>query len=105
MQFGMPALIELKSLEESAALCRELGLDFVELNMNQPEYQADRLDTSRLAEIADQYGVYYTIHLDENLAPCDFNDKVATAYTGTVVRTIEIAKQLDIPILNMHLSR
>lgn len=30
MDFGMPTLIELKSLEENAALCRDLGLDFVE---------------------------------------------------------------------------
>jgi hypothetical protein len=34
MQLGMPTLIEIKSLEACAALCRDLGLAFVELNMN-----------------------------------------------------------------------
>lgn len=34
MQLGMPTLIEMKSIEACAALCRELGLDFIELNMN-----------------------------------------------------------------------
>lgn len=27
MQFGMPALIEIKDLEETALLCNELGLE------------------------------------------------------------------------------
>ena len=44
MDFGMPALIELPALEDCAKLCRELGLQFVELNMNLPQYQTDRID-------------------------------------------------------------
>jgi sugar phosphate isomerase/epimerase len=99
----MQPLIEIKSTEACAALCRELGLAFVELNMNLPEYQANRLDIGRLAEIAKRHGIYYTIHLDENLNPCDFNDKVATAYAETARQAIEAAKQLAAPILNMHL--
>jgi sugar phosphate isomerase/epimerase len=104
MQFGMPTLIEIKSIKETAALCRELELKFVELNMNLPEYQVNRLDTLRLAEIANKYGIYYTIHLDENLNPCDFNERVSTAYTETVMQTIGIAKKMNAPILNMHLT-
>ncbi len=30
MQFGMPTLIELKSVEACASICRELGLKFIE---------------------------------------------------------------------------
>jgi len=105
MQFGMPTLIELKSLEDCAALCKKLDLRFVELNMNLPEYQADRIDAGAFAEIAGRYGIYYTIHLDENLNPCDFNEKVANAYTETVLQTIGLAKRLRIPVLNMHLSK
>lgn len=104
VDFGMPTLIEIKSIEETAALCRELGLDFIELNMNMPEYQPDRLDTAWLAAVADKYGVYYTIHLDENCSPCDFNNRVSAAYTESVIQTIHIAKILNIPVLNMHLS-
>jgi len=40
----MPTLIEYPSLEQNLSLCSELGLDFVELNMNMPEYQLDRID-------------------------------------------------------------
>ena len=104
MQFGMPTLIETKTPEACAALCRELGLDFVELNMNLPEYQPDRLDIDQLRGIAREYGIYYTIHLDEKLDPCDFNPLVADACTRTALRTIENAKRLNAPVLNMHLS-
>lgn len=34
---GMPTLIETSSLEECVKLCAELGLDFIELNMNMPQ--------------------------------------------------------------------
>ena len=103
MRFGMPSLIETKTLEECAALCAELGLDFVELNMNLPQYQIQVMDAERMKAAADQYGISYTIHLDENMNMADFNPLVAEAYRETVVRTIGLAKKLGIPVLNMHM--
>jgi sugar phosphate isomerase/epimerase len=95
MQFGMPTLIENKTLEENLALCKELGLNFIELNMNFPEYQTDFLeDTARLIALAEEAGIYYTIHLDENLNIADFNQLVTDAYLETTRRTIEVAKAL-----------
>ena len=71
MQFGMPTLIENRTLKENAILCRELGLRFIELNMNFPEYRMDCLEqVSELVGIAEQYRLYYTIHLDENRICC-----------------------------------
>ncbi len=104
MHFGMPTLIETKSLEECAALCRELGLQFIELNMNLPKYQPANIGAAEFLDIARRYGIYYTIHLDENLNPCDFNPLVKSAYVQTVMQTIELAKALDAPVINMHLS-
>ena len=100
----MPTLIETESPQACAELCHELGLAFIELNMNLPAYQTDRLDMPLLRELAGRYGIYYTIHLDENLNPCDFNRDVARAYTLTVMNTIEKAARLGVPVLNMHLS-
>jgi sugar phosphate isomerase/epimerase len=104
MQFGMPTLLETRTLEECAALCRELKLDFIELNMNLPKYQTGNIDKKKFADIAQRYGIFYTIHLDENLNPCDFNPLVAKAYMDTVLMTIDAAKMLHVPILNMHLN-
>ncbi len=102
MQFGMPTLIELRSIEENASLCRELGLDFVEFNMDMPEYQVDRLDINRFAEAMDKYGIFFTIHLEDTVYAWNFNTRVAQGYTETVLQTIEFAKMLHIPVLNMH---
>lgn len=104
MQFGMPTLIENRNLEENARLCRKLGLDFVEINMNFPQYQADDIGKiSQMKQIMDTYGIFYTIHLDENLNVCDFNKDVAKAYQKVVLDTIRAAKKLNIPVLNMHM--
>ena len=95
MQYGMPTLIENRTLEDNAALCGSLGLKFIELNMNFPEYQVDRLEqTDHLIRIAEQTGIYYTIHLDENLNIADFNRLVTDAYLETVRRSILVAKKL-----------
>ena len=95
IQFGMPTLIENRTLRENIGLCGRLGLRFIELNMNFPEYQVEELEqTDRLLQEADRAGIYYTIHLDENLNIADFNRLVTDAYLETVRRTVEVAKKL-----------
>lgn len=105
MDFGMPTLIENKNLEENVSLCRELGLQFIELNMNFPMYQVPQLEkTEYLRKLARQNDIYFTIHLDENLNICDFNRFVADAYMETVERTLKVAKEINAPLLNMHMN-
>ena len=95
MQYGMPTLIENHTLEENAALCEALGLRFIELNMNFPEYQVDRLErTEELTRIAERHHLYYTVHLDENLNIADFNPLVTQAYLETIRRTVFAARAL-----------
>ena len=95
IQFGMPTLIENKTLEDNIALCSRLGLKFIELNMNYPEYQLDKLEqTDVLIKMAQRSEIYYTIHLDENLNIADFNQLVSDAYLETVRRTILVAKKI-----------
>ena len=113
MHLGMPTLIENKTIEDNVGLCSRLGLNFIELNMNFPEYQIDRLeDADRFIRIAENKEIYYTIHLDENLDAADFNPLVAEAYLETVRRTINAAKKFlcllkedDLPlVINMHMN-
>jgi len=56
---------------------------FIELNMNMPQYQTVNIDVTSFANTAQRHGIFYTIHLDENLNPCDFNPLVAKAYLDT----------------------
>ena len=38
MKIGMPTLIEVPDIIRTVELCKELGLSFIELNMNMPEF-------------------------------------------------------------------
>ena len=47
-KLGMPTMVEMRSIEEGAALCQELGLEFLELNINFPQFTLDMLDVEEL---------------------------------------------------------
>ena len=98
----MPTLIENRTLLDNVNLCKSLNLQFIELNMNFPEYQVDKLEQiDDLIRIAEDAEIYYTIHLDENLNIADFNPLVTEAYLETVRRSIEVAKKL-LPLRNHY---
>ena len=103
LKFGMPTLIETATIEECAALCRDSSLHFIEMNMNLPQYQVQTMDAARLNRVAREYGISYTIHLDETMNIADFNPYIRDAHIRTTLETIELAKRLEIPVLNMHM--
>ena len=103
LNFGIPTLIESPDMKDCARICNDLGLQFVELNMNLPQYEPETLDIPMVRSVAREHNIFYTLHLDENLNPWDFNTAVRDAYTHTVLECIRIAKQLDVSILNMHM--
>ena len=105
MKLGMPALLEHEHLEQSAALCRELGLDFVELNLNLPGYQPGRADAAEIRRVGEKYGISWSVHLDENLNLFEFNPMVADAWKQTLLSNIALAKQIGARVLNMHFNR
>ena len=46
IDYGMPALLENGTLEANIATCKENGLDFIELNVNLPEYGVQALENT-----------------------------------------------------------
>lgn len=106
MDLGMPTLIENDGLRENAELCVSLGLNFVELNMNLPEYLPRMLENNaELRSLASSSPIYFTVHLDENLNVADFNEAVSDAYFDTVKRAIDVCRNIGAPVLNMHMNR
>lgn len=103
IHFGMPTLIEHNSVEESVRFCVDKELDFIELNMNLPAYQADKIDIQKLIELKENK-IYFTIHLDENFNIWDFNPFISNAYLETLKVTIELAVKIGVPIINMHIN-
>lgn len=102
MDFGMPTLLELDTLEDNIALCKELGLKFVEINCNVPEFQIENMDPEALIHLRESTGIYFTFHLDEYLSVTDPNMKISEAYIQSVINSIEFAKKAQIPNLTMH---
>lgn len=103
MIFGMPFLLENKSVEEACALCAELGLSFVELNANFPACQAERLDIDELRRLKDRYGISFTFHVEEEFDPFAFQRGVRAAWIASFQDALRLAKALEMPIVNMHL--
>ncbi|MBQ8312456.1 MAG: sugar phosphate isomerase/epimerase [Clostridia bacterium] len=103
--FGMPFLLETPTIADAAALCAELGLSFVELNMNFPACQADGLDVQELYALKRRYGIYFTIHLEEGCDPFCFNLGVRRAWLDSIRNALTIAQAIDAPIVNMHLPK
>ncbi|MDO5575209.1 MAG: sugar phosphate isomerase/epimerase family protein [bacterium] len=105
MDYGMPFLIETETQQKCIELCRQLGLQFIEWNMNFPQCQLSQLNPDYLNQVRVKDGIYFTIHLDENLNISDFNTRVTEAYLATVRETIALAKKIEAPIINMHLAK
>lgn len=105
MKFGMPTLVECKDIYECADVATACGLDFIEINMSFPQYLPSVLRVEELKRLARERGIFYTIHADEQLNPFDFNPKVAECYFEVMRDTVRFAKELNIPIINMHLLK
>lgn len=104
LSFGMPTLIETKTVEEMAALCAELGLSFMELNTNFPLHQPHLLVADKLNALAEKYGFTYTIHLNDEMPVAEFSPSVAEGYRQAVLQAIALAKKIGAKKLNMHLA-
>lgn len=115
LHFGMPTLIELNSLKENVELCKKLRLNFIELNMNIPLFSVLGIEDENNFELKKiieelnfyqkEFGIYFTIHLDENFNFADSNIYIKNAYLKTLKAVIKNSKKINCPIINMHLNK
>lgn len=92
IQYGMPIFVDKKTIAGNVSLCRDLGLKFLELNMNFPSCQLPLLADPSLITLAEDAGIYYTIHLEDDFTASSFNPLVREAYLQTLKGAIEVAK-------------
>ncbi|MBO7744892.1 sugar phosphate isomerase/epimerase [Paenibacillus sp. MWE-103] len=102
MKLGMPALLEYGTLEENAALCAALGLDFIELNMNLPLCMPDRLDAGLVRRMSRETGIGFTLHLPEELEPASFHAAIRRGHLACCLDAMDWAAAAGIGLLNMH---
>lgn len=101
----MPTLIELETLEENIALCKRLNLDFVEINMNMPQFQPDKLSADYLNRLKEEHGIFFTFHLAEDIDVGHFNEGIRNAYLKVIEDSLSLLKAIDSPVLNMHMLK
>ena len=102
--FGMPSLIEFGDLQQQVAACRQLGLRFIELNLDCPQYLPERVSSDQLRNITEQTGIGFTVHLPENLDLGMFCTPVREGYRSFCRTVIEWASQAGISLINLHFN-
>ena len=102
MKYGMPTLLEFENIETNVKYAQSLGLDFIEINCNVPEFQVDAMDHIALKKLSESSGLSFTFHLDEFMSITDPNTKISDAYIQSVINSIEFAKKANIDSLTMH---
>lgn len=101
---GMPTLLELNNLENNARICSELGLSFVEINMDIPDYSIDRMKPNHIIDISADYGMDFTLHLPHETDLGSFYAPVRHEYLLFVEHTLKWAKASDITRVSMHIN-
>lgn len=105
MKIGMPALIEFNTIEENIELCKELDLNFIELNMNFPYNMINNTNPIYLRNLSLKNNIEFTMHMPDDADVASFYDDVGQGYLDLFIDTIEWAKEANINLLNMHISK
>ncbi|MBE6645581.1 MAG: sugar phosphate isomerase/epimerase [Ruminococcaceae bacterium] len=105
MKYGMPTLVECNGIIECAEVAKQNGLDFIEVNMSFPQYIPQNSDIELYKKLSREHGIFYTIHADEQLNPFDFNPEVSKCYFKVMADSIDFAKAIGAPVINMHLLK
>ncbi|MDD2481093.1 MAG: TIM barrel protein [Lutispora sp.] len=101
-KLGMPTLIEKSNIFDNVLLCKELGLDFVELNLNLP-YCMD-IPAQEMLKLKEIYDIDFTIHFHEDVDFGYFYEEIRQANIN-LFRNIAIwANKFGVEKINIHLN-
>ena len=99
MKIGMPILYEYDSLEENFILAKELGLDFVELNLNFA-YCRKEMEKGNVEELLKKYNLEATLHFYDEGDLASY-DEVVDAYLLLLDKYAKLGKNY-IKNVNIH---
>jgi sugar phosphate isomerase/epimerase len=102
-QFGLPVLMEYHELRPNLDLCHELGLDFVELNMNLPYSFPENL-SSRDMKGALKEGMRFSIHLHDELDLGSLHPSVRQGHISRCEDALRWGARNGVFLLNLHLN-
>lgn len=104
MRLGMPSLIEYESLQHNVELCRELQLDFIELNMNLPIFNPEQLSAEVVESIQNRSGIGFTLHLPEEIDLGSFHPSIRRGHLDRCKEAVQWASMANVKTVNMHLN-
>lgn len=105
MKAGMPGLVECTTLKELVDLCRELKLDFIELNMNLPYNFITNINPDELRSVTKLYGIEFTMHMPDDADLGSFYESVRKGYVELFSDTIDWARAAGVKLLNLHIVK
>lgn len=103
-KIGMPTLIETRNIVDAVALCKNLGLSFIELNTNLPVFSPENLDPQEIKKIKENTGIEFTIHQPDELDLSNFHSSIRDGFLRYCITTMKWAAKADIRLLTMHLN-
>ena len=101
-KFGMPTLIGGSNIVDNVLLCKKLGLDFVELNMNLPYCM--NIPAEEMVKLKERHDVDFTLHFPEDIDFGYFYEDVRQAYIGLFKNIAIWANKFGVEKINLHLN-
>ncbi|MBE6130704.1 MAG: sugar phosphate isomerase/epimerase [Erysipelotrichaceae bacterium] len=102
MKLGMPILFEYDSLIDNVKLAKQLGFEFIELNLNFSCCR-DELSNKEIIEYLINSDLEFTIHFFDEFDAASY-DEVVEGYIKILENYLELSKDLNIKLLNIHLN-
>lgn len=104
VRLGIPTIIELPDFEATVSLAQDLGADFVELNMNMPEFCPEALPARMIRECHERTGLVFTIHMPDDTDLASFQDPIREGHVARFGETARWAAEAGAKLINLHLS-
>lgn len=100
MRLGMPTLIEYNTVLDNVKLAKELGLSFIELNLDLPYCKLN----DELKQLSLENNIEFTVHLSEKLDVGELDNDLRRAYLKKIETVIQEGVKLNIRKYNLHLD-
>jgi len=104
LRLGIPSLIEVPDFRMTVDLALELEVDFIEINMNMPEFCPESLPAKAIRDCHKETGLDFTIHMPDDTDLASFHDPIREGHMARFGEAARWAAEADATLINLHLS-
>ncbi len=104
LRLGIPTLIEMPDFERTVRLALDLEVEFIELNMNMPEFCPESLSAKVIRECRKRTGLDFTIHMPDDTDLASFHGPIREGHVARFGETARWAAEAGAKLINLHLS-